>query len=230
MNLADWSSYQIENSKKIVTKDTFDINDIKYIGGVDISFNKKDPKISCGYLTVINFNNNKIVYEDHEIIKLDMEYVSGYLGFREVPVYKVLLERLKSTKPEFYPDIVMVDGFGILHVRGFGSASHLGYELNIPTIGVGKTLITIDGMDEKLIKQQFKDKCKNKGESIELFGNSGKLYGYALKGTKDTTNPIYVSVGHNISLDTALGVTLRTCQYRIPEPIRNSDIKSKLYF
>ena len=230
MDLTKWSKYQIENSKKVITKDTFDVNNIKYVGGVDISFNKKDPSISCAYLTIVNFNTNDIVYEDHETVKLTIEYVSGFLGFREVPVFKTLLDRLKQKKPELYPDVIMVDGFGILHPRGFGSATHLGYELDIPTIGVGKTLITIDGMDEKVIKNDFKVECKNKGDYIELVGKSGKLYGCAVKGSHDTTNPIYVSLGHKISLGTAVSIVLKTCKFRIPEPIRNSDIKSKLYF
>lgn len=89
----------------------------------------------------------------------------------------------------------MIDGFGILHPRGFGSASHVGHSLNIPTIGVAKTLMCIDGLNEHEIKKEFKSKCVLKGDYINLTGNSGKLYGSALKSADSSTNPIYVSIG-----------------------------------
>ena len=50
-----------------------------------------------------------------------------------------------------------------------------------------------------------------------------------MKTSIEATRPIYVSIGHKISLDTARKIVLKLCIYKIPEPIRNSDIKSKLY-
>ncbi|QKF93765.1 endonuclease V [Fadolivirus algeromassiliense] len=229
MQVDEWSKYQEENAKKIITTDTIPLSSIKYIGGVDISFNKADPSIACGYLTIYDIDNQKIVYEDYKQIKLTLPYVSGFLGFREMPVYTELLNKIKSNNPEYYPDVIMVDGCGILHQRGFGSASHLGYVHDIISIGIGKTLMCIDGLDEKLTKKEFQEKCKQKGNYIKLIGNSGKVYGVALKGAQDTLNPIYVSVGHKISLESAVDLVTRCCLYRIPEPIRNSDQKSKLY-
>lgn len=143
----DMITYQKENSKKIITYDTFDKNKIKYIGGVDISFEKGTNKV-CGYITIVKYDTNNIVYEDHYITTLKIPYISGLLGFREIPIYKILLEKLKQIKPELYPDIILVDGFGILHYNKFGSASHLGYDLNICTIGIGKTLLNIYGLNE----------------------------------------------------------------------------------
>ena len=122
----------------------------------------------------------------------------------------------------------MIDGFGILHYREFGSASQIGYETNLPCIGVAKTLLMIDNLDERETKKQFRDKCKNIGDYLELTGTNGKIYGVALKSS-DVENPLYVSIGHKISLETAIKIVKETCIYRIPEPLRNSDIKSKLY-
>lgn len=159
-----------------------------------------------------------------------MPYVSGFLGFREIPEYKKLLQKLKDTKPDLFPDVIMIDGYGIFHHRGFGSASHLGYETGIPTIGIAKTLMFIENeFDEIDIRTQFKIKCTKTFDYIDIVGRSGKIYGAALKSSDTSTNPIYISIGHKISLDSAIMLTIKTCIYKIPEPIRNSDIKSKHY-
>jgi endonuclease V len=86
------------------------------------------------------------MYEDYHLCYMTIPYTSGFLGFREIPEYKTLLEKIKD-KP-FYPDILMVDGFG--------SASHLGFKLYIPTIGISKTLLCIDGLNEHNIKKNLK--------------------------------------------------------------------------
>ncbi len=150
------------------------------------------------------------------------------MGFREIPEYKKLLDKLKNT--QYYPDLLFIDGYGVMHIREFGSASQLGVEYNIPTIGIAKTLLCIDGLNETNVKKEFKNECKKKGNYINLTGSSGKIYGVALKSTDLTNNPIYVSIGHGINLNNAIKLVNNTCIYKVPEPIRNSDIKSKLYF
>ena len=225
----EWTAYQKENSKKILRDDgyDFDVDKIKYVGGLDISFNKDDKTDNCAYITIIDYQTDEIVYEDYEKVNLTVPYISGFLGFREVPVYTILLNRLKLHKPKYYPDVLLIDGFGVLHHREFGSASHLGLVADIPTIGVAKTMLYHDGLDEKLIKKEFESKCKSKGDYIELVGTSGTKYGVALRSTNETTNPIYVSIGHKIGMKSTIKIVSKLCQYRIPEPIRISDIKSR---
>jgi endonuclease V len=225
-----WIQYQNENRHKLIIVDTFDKNKIKYIGGVDVSFDKKNNNKACGYLTIVKYKTNEIVYEDYELETLTIPYISGFLGFREVPVYNILLNRLKKNNPEFYPDIILVDGFGILHHREFGSASYLGYLLDIATIGVGKTLLHIDGLTESEIKKNFRQLCHDTGDYIELIGETGKQYGAAYKSNNEVSNPIYISIGHKISLETAIEVIKNSTKFKLPEVIRNSNMKSKLYF
>jgi deoxyinosine 3'endonuclease (endonuclease V) len=226
---SEWEQYQIEKSKEIILTDSVDIKNVVYIGGLDISFDKMDDSRGCAYLTIYDVKNQKIVHEDYKVCTLTVPYVSGFLGFREIPEYIELLEKIANTQPQYYPQVLMVDGFGILHHRGFGSASHIGYEMGISSIGVAKTLLFVDGLDEKEIKLRFKNECSKKGDYIELIGKSGKKYGAALKSSPSVENPLYISVGHKISLESAIQLALNTSVYRIPEPIRNSDIKSKLY-
>lgn len=218
---------QIGNADKVIEEDIFDPATIRYVGGLDLSSDKNDEMRGIAYITIYDIKLKEIVYEDYKICNLKVPYISGLLGFREVPEFIELLNKVKKENKEFYPDVLMIYGFGILHYRGFGSASQLGYETGIPCIGLGKTLLQIDGLDERIIKEKFRNTCKNNGNYNEMIGKSGKLYGAAYKSNPDTINPIYITIGHNISLETAVKIVSMTCEYRTPEPIRNSDIKSK---
>ena len=219
---------QIYNASRVIKTDIIDKALIRYIAGLDISFDKNDNNYACAYITIFDIITNSIVYENYNLCRMKTPYVSGCLGMREVPEYIKLLNKI-STKP-FYPQLLMVDGFGILHPREYGSASELGDIVNLPTIGVAKTLMRIDGLDEFKVKKEFREKCKKKGDVIMLTGESGKTYGAALKSSDNANNPIYVSIGYGCSLDTCVEIVDKLSFYKIPEPIRNSDIKSKLYF
>ena len=220
-------NFQLENADNVILEDTFDSESVRYVGGLDLSSDKNDETRGIAYITIYDICLKEIVYEDHNTCELKVPYISGLLGFREVPEFVKLLDKVRNAHEEFYPDVLMIYGFGILHYRGFGSASQLGYETDLPTIGLGKTLLQIDGLDEKVIKEKFRNTCKNIGNYNEIIGKSGKTYGAAYKSTPDTSNPIYITIGHNISLETAVKIVSMTCEYRTPEPIRNSDIKSK---
>jgi hypothetical protein len=101
-----------------------------------------------------------VVHQEFEVVDLDVPYLPGFLGFREVPAYKKLLSRLTTIKPQ----ILLVDGFGVLHERRCGSASQLGVETGYPTIGVGKHLLHVDGLEEWLVLRELRAACaRDKG-------------------------------------------------------------------
>ena len=115
----------------------------------------------------------------------------------------------------------MVDGNGILHTRQFGCASHIGVQFDIPTIGVAKTAFDVDGLNKGVVDQICTQNLKASGDVAPLVGKSDKTWGAALKCTEDSKNPIFVSIGHRVSLDTAVCIAKLTIdKYRIPEPIR----------
>lgn len=70
------------------------------------------------------------------MVQLTQPYIPGFLAFREVDHLLALLERLRASRPELVPDVIFVDGNGVLHPRGFGLASHLGVLARIPTVGL----------------------------------------------------------------------------------------------
>ncbi|ARS27035.1 endonuclease V [Sphingomonas sp. KC8] len=132
-------------------------------------------------------------------------YVPGYLGFREAPVLAAAWDRLAGK-----PDLILVDGQGRAHPRRAGVASHLGVMLDVPTIGCAKSLLC--GAVAGAVGPQPGDRAAvvDRGEVIAI----------ALR-TRPRAAPIYVSVGHRLSLDSAVAWVLRLCDgRRLPVPIR----------
>ncbi|PIA28445.1 hypothetical protein AQUCO_06900011v1 [Aquilegia coerulea] len=201
---------------------------LKYVGGVDLSFSKEDPCIACGALVILDLNNDlNVVYEDFSIVKLQVPYIPGFLAFREAPVLLKLLEKLKSNAHPFYPQLLMVDGNGILHPQGFGLACHLGVLTSLPTIGIGKNLHHVDGLTQSGVRKSLASEENFTRDLITLIGHTGRTWGAAMRSTRGSSKPIFISVGHRMSLDTAIEVVKLTCKYRVPEPIRQADIRSR---
>jgi deoxyribonuclease V len=102
-----------------------------------------------------------------------------------------------------------VDGQGIAHPRRIGLASHLGLCLDIPTIGCAKSRLIGEFAEPDVTAGSFTD-LVDKGEVIG-----------AVVRTRDGVKPVYVSIGHKISLAEAVRWTL-ACRrgYRLPEPTR----------
>lgn len=230
--ISKWDEEQLELKKlSILCEYNGFIKTVKYIGGLDISFpsNKSDLVHACACLVVISYPDLEIIYKSLKMVHLTSVYIPHYLAFREVGPFKELVDELKLKQPEYYPQILLLDGNGILHSKKFGIACHLGVELGLTTIGVAKKLFHVDGLEKS---NDFKSKLKTlkyKGDNLDLNGLSGDVYGKVLKSTENSTNPIYVSVGHKISLDSAMEIVNKCCKVRVPEPIRWADILSREY-
>ncbi|XP_069130102.1 endonuclease V-like [Argopecten irradians] len=200
-----------------------------YLGGVDISFVKGDNVNACAALVVVSFPDLEVVYEDYEMIKLTAPYVSGFLAFREVDFIVALYRKVQKNDPEHTPDVILVDGNGILHHRQFGLACHLGVILDIPCIGVAKKLCQVDGLEkDEAHLTRIKELTKG-GDTFPLIGDSGRCLGMTLRSHDTSTNPIYVSTGHHISLESATWLVHQCCKYRVPEPVRLADVNSREY-
>ncbi|GAA3096608.1 endonuclease V [Nonomuraea salmonea] len=134
-------------------------------------------------------------------------YVPGLFAFRELPALVTALERLKTT-----PDLLVCDGYGLAHPRGFGLACHLGVLTGLPSLGVGKTPFV--GTHEP--------PGDERGSWTPIV-HEGATVGRALR-TQRGVKPVYVSQGHRIALDVATEQVLRlAARYRLPEPIRHAD-------
>jgi len=86
----------------------------------------------------------------------------------------------------------------------------------------------VDGLSKDRVRKLCDDNLKKGGDYVELKGDSGRVWGAALRSNDKTTDPLIISVGHKISLDTALTLIKKCCtKYRIPEPIRRADLESR---
>ncbi|XP_029949732.1 endonuclease V isoform X2 [Salarias fasciatus] len=130
-----------------------------------------------------------------------------------------------------YPhmEVVFVDGNGVFHYREFGLACHLGVLSGLPCVGVAKNLLQVQGVQKSEEHQSQIAALRRGGDSFPLTAASGAVLGKALRSSDKSSKPVYVSVGHKISLDTAVRLTHSCCRYRVPEPIRQADCRSREY-
>jgi deoxyribonuclease V len=136
-------------------------------------------------------------------------YVPGFLSFREAPGYLAALGRL--SRP---PELLLVDGMGIAHPRAFGIAAHLGVHLDLPSIGVGKSLLY--GQPEAELPQEA-------GSAVRLLGREGPV-GWLLRSRKGV-RPLVVSPGHRVGMEESLEfVRSLLGKTRLLEPLRQAHI------
>ena len=143
--------------------------------------------------------------------RVTFPYVPGLLSFRELPPLLAAWRKVKTR-----PDVVIVDGQGYAHPRRFGLACHLGVLLDLPTIGCAKSRLT----------GEYEEPPPPRGAWTPLV-DKGEVIGAALR-TQHGRNVVYVSIGHRVTLVTAIRVVLACApRYRLPEPQRLADQLSK---
>jgi deoxyribonuclease V len=173
------------------------------VAGVDISSGRASG-MATGAVVVLAYPEMTVVESSVVEQEVDFPYIPGLLSFREAPLILAACEKLNHS-----PDLILVDGQGIAHPRRFGLASHVGLLLDLPTIGCAKSLL-----------------CGSHGPvgdevgSYTEIADSGEVIGAALR-TKKGVRPLYVSVGHEVDLASAVSWVMRCCRgYRMPEPTR----------
>jgi deoxyribonuclease V len=181
--------------KRIVQEDRL-FKEIQFVAGVDVAY--FDDK-AVGAVVVLDYDTLKLVEWQTAVVPVKFPYVPTLLSFREIPPAVAAIRRLKSE-----PDVFLVDAHGLAHPFGCGFASHLGLAIGKPTIGAAKSRLV--------------------GEPREIDGkmflvHEGKVVGVVLT-TKKGARPVYVSVGHLVSLSTAVEIVEHCVRgSRIPEPL-----------
>lgn len=190
---------------QVITNDQLS-QTVNYVAGVDMGF-KDDGTISRAAVAVLSFPELQVIETQLAYRPTSFPYIPGFLSFREIPAILDALEKIQTT-----PDIILCDGQGIAHPRRLGIASHLGVIIDIPTIGVAKSLLI--GKHEEL--------PESKGSWQPLI-HKNETIGAVLR-SRERVKPVYVSSGHKISLHTAIDYVLRcTPKYRLPETTRIAD-------
>jgi deoxyribonuclease V len=173
------------------------------IAGIDVGF-EATGEITRAVVAVLDFNNLKLLEQAIVRIPTQFPYIPGLLSFREVPAILKAIEELSEK-----PDLLLCDGQGLAHPRRFGLACHLGLLTDIPSIGVAKTRLI--GNHETLPEA--------KGSWVPLLDRD-EVIGAVVR-SRSGVKPIYVSIGHRISLNSALDYVLAaTTRFKLPETTR----------
>jgi deoxyribonuclease V len=176
---------------------------VRHVAGVDVGFEAGNT-VTRAAVVVLEFPGLAVVDRAVTRRPTTFPYIPGLLSFRELPAVLEAFERLS-----IQPDLILCDGQGLAHPRRFGIACHLGVWLDRPTIGVAKSRLV--GTHE--------DVPPEKGAQRPL-EDRGECIGAVLR-TRAGVRPLYISIGHRISLPAAVDYVLRcTTRYRLPETTR----------
>ncbi|MDX1421119.1 MAG: endonuclease V [Rubricoccaceae bacterium] len=176
-----------------------DLDAVETVAGLDVSVREDRVRAAVVVLCLPDLTVvDQAVWEG----PVAFPYVPGLLSFREVPAILPALDRLIAS-----PDVFMLDAQGRAHPRRFGLACHLGVLLDKPALGVAKTILV--GRHGPL--------GEAKGSAADLV-HRGEVVGVALR-TREGVKPVYVSVGHRVTLDDAAALALGLAtRYKLPMP------------
>jgi deoxyribonuclease V len=188
---------------RVVTRDL--LLPVRTVAGVDVGF-EEEGRITRAAVALLRFPSLEPLDEAIAKRPTTFPYIPGLLSFREIPAVLDALAHLSIR-----PDLLLCDGQGYAHPRRFGLACHLGVVTDLPTIGVAKSRLV----------GEYEGVGMEKGSRVPL-RHEGEVVGVVLR-TRDGVRPLYVSVGHRVSLDTAVKYVLAcTTRYRLPETTRRA--------
>ena len=188
---------QLKLSKQIILEDRLP-EKIRYVAGVDVAYCKE---MSIGAVAVLDYDSLELVESQTALCKTRFPYIPTLLSFREIPPAVLCVKKLRVQ-----PDVFLVDAQGFAHPYHCGFASHLGLVINKPTVGAAKSRLFGEA-------EEYGSK-----ENVAFLKHKGKVVGAAVT-TKHGCKPVYISVGHMVSLETAIKI-VKHCvrKYRVPEP------------
>jgi deoxyribonuclease V len=193
---------QRQLAERVVQNDKF--TRLQRVAGIDVGFEGPRKEIARAAVIILSFPDLKVVESSIQRMPVSYPYIPGLLAFREAPVVLGAIEKLHNM-----PDLLIVDGQGRAHPRRLGIASHLGVILNCPSIGCAKSRLVGKAQVPANIF----------GATSELV-DADETVGLVVR-TRENTKPLYVSIGHRVSLGTAADLVLAcTRGYRLPEPTR----------
>ncbi len=190
--------------QQVIMEDDF--GEIRTVAGVDIGIKRDGKSGEHAKAAVVVLSYPELTPIDQSYIEqpLEFPYIPGLLSFRESPPIIAAFEKLNVE-----PDLIFADGQGIAHPRGFGIASHLGLLLDKPTIGCAKSRLYGRHREPNM-----------EAGSIEYLYDKGDVIGAAVR-TRANVKYVYISIGHKISLKSAIEYTLNCCKnYRLPQTTR----------
>jgi deoxyribonuclease V len=196
---------------RVVRRGSLDAARIHRVAGADVAFQAAGRGgVAIAGVVLFSYPEWKELESAAAFRPLTFPYVPGLLSFREIPAILDALAGLREA-----PDVILCDGQGYAHPRRFGLASHLGVLLDVPSIGCAKS---------RLIGEHA-EPGPSRGCWTPLM-HQGERIGAAVR-TRAGSRPMYISVGHRVSLAGAIRLALRACdpsgRSRIPRPTERAD-------
>jgi deoxyribonuclease V len=182
---------------------------VQLVAGADLSYERHGDEFFAA-VVVLSYPELEVVEQITVAGKSPFPYIPGLLSFREGPLLMRAFRRLSVR-----PDLVLFDGQGIAHMRGFGIASHIGLLLDLPSVGCAKTRLV----------GEHSQPGRAVGSQTPLV-YAGRAVGAVVR-TRRNAKPIFVSPGHRIGIAAAVRWVL-ACGggYRLPEPTRQAHLAS----
>lgn len=176
---------------------------LRYVAGIDVTY---IDKWSIGAAAVLSYSGLSVEETQTVRVKTRFPYIPTLLSLRETKPAKAAVKKLKTPS-----DVFLVDGQGIAHPYRLGFASYLGIILDKPTIGTAKSLLI--GQVGSINQARWAP-----------ITDKGEVVGAAIK-KNENHKPIYVSIGHKVSLERAIEIVKHCIKSaRVPEPIRRAHI------
>lgn len=180
------------------------------VAGLDVAYAQSGDRLAAA-VTVLDARTLRVVDSAVATGRPAFDYVPGLFAFRELPALLAALDRLTVR-----PELLICDGHGLAHPRRFGLACHLGVVTGLPAIGVGKTPLV----------GTWEPPGERRGAWSPLVDGT-EIVGRVLR-TRDGVKPVFVSVGHRMSVANACDQVLSvTSGYRLPETTRAADRLSR---
>jgi deoxyribonuclease V len=206
-NLSRREAVALQSRLSPLVEATDGLGSVRRIAGVDVAYHGAARDRARAAVVVLKTKSLEEVERATAFRRVSFPYVPGLLAFREAPAMLEALAKVESSI-----DLLLVDGHGLAHPRRFGLACHVGVLTGLATVGVAK--------------RRFVGGSRNLGQARgawERLYHDGEVVGAVVR-TRSEVTPVFVSIGHRVSLETAVALVLAAApRFRVPEPLRRAD-------
>ena len=193
---AEARAIQRELAPRVALVDAIDVAAVRIAVGVDNGYVKTDAGyVAYAAAVAVLLSDLTVLEVVYGSAPASFPYVPGLLTFREAPA---ILAAFAAIRAE--PDVLLFDGQGYAHPRRFGLASHLGVILGRPAIGCAKSRLV----------GEFDEPADEFGAWSPLVAGD-ETVGAALR-TRPGHDPLFVSPGHLIGVETAVAIVKACCR------------------
>src|SRR5690349_870656 len=152
--------------------------------GLDAAYDSAS-QVVVGAAVALMVPGFTVIDSAYSVREAAFPYIPGLLAFRELPAIVAAWNGLDLAAE---PDLVVCDGHGIAHPRGFGIACHFGILSDVPTIGVAK---------QPYVGSYLRPQPQRGAWSTLEY--KATVIGRAVR-TQTGVKEIFVSVGHRVDL------------------------------